>query len=424
MIQSKEDILQHQLGTPYHQNTPFGKERARYLFHLLAEGWSAFTVMGKSCELSAFARRVDIAGSGKISAEQIEAAAKYCISHRAHPSVFSRSIGRHKARCRFVRAVTDWLRFVGRFEEEPHDAAYLYPHADLMKEFLEFLARERGLAQPTLHLRLVWVRRYLVWFDERERDLSKVSLPDVEKFLISSQARHWSRSTVGICVTSLRAFFHYARSQGWCPGIFADTIEAPRQYTLQGLPAGPSWTQVRQLIASVGQERPVDIRDRAVIMLASIYGFRSSEIRQLRVDGLDWERDLIRLYRSKPRLDQQYPLVKEVGEALALYLQKVRPQTDRREVFLRLTPPFGPLTTTGLSSLVHVRMKRLNFKIPRLGPHALRHACASHLLSEGFSLKEIGDHLGHADPRSTLMYAKVDFDGLRQVADFEMGGLL
>ena len=61
------------------------------------------------------------------------------------------------------------------------------------------------------------------------------------------------------------------------------------------------------------------------------------------MDGLDWERDLIRLYRSKPRHDQQYPLVKEVGEALALYLQKVRPQTDRREVFLRLMPPFGRL---------------------------------------------------------------------------------
>ena len=70
MIQSKEDILQHQLDTPYHQNTPFGEERARYLFHLLTEGWSAFTVMGKSCEISAFAR-VDIAGSGKIAVKRL-----------------------------------------------------------------------------------------------------------------------------------------------------------------------------------------------------------------------------------------------------------------------------------------------------------------------------------------------------------------
>ena len=422
MNQKKEDILRHQLANRYDQKSPFSDERARYLTHLLNEGWSVSTVQGRSCELSAFARHVDIAAIGKISTERIEAAAKYCISHRAHSSPFSRSVGRHKARCRFIRAVTDWLRFIGRFKEEPGSPPY--PHAALVKEFLDFLAQERGLAQTTLKLRLMYVGRFLAWFDERQRDLSKVSLPDVEKFLASSEARRWNRVTVGICVSSLRAFFHYAKTNGWCPGIFADAIKAPRQYTAEGLPSGPTWTQVRQLITSIGQERPVDIRDRAILMLAAVYGFRSSEIRQLRLGDIDWDRDLIQIYRSKPRRDQQYPLVKEVGEAIALYLRKARPQSGHREVFLRHLAPIGPLTAGGLGTLVHIRMKRLNLKIHHFGPHALRHACASHLLSEGFSLKEIGDHLGHSDPRSTLMYAKVNLDGLRQVADFELGGLL
>ena len=58
------------------------------------------------------------------------------------------------------------------------------------------------------------------------------------------------------------------------------------------------------------------------------------------------------------------------------------------------------------------------------GPHALRHACAGHLVAEGLSLKEIGDHLGHRSAGATRIYAKVDLNGLREVAQFSLGGLL
>jgi integrase/recombinase XerD len=58
------------------------------------------------------------------------------------------------------------------------------------------------------------------------------------------------------------------------------------------------------------------------------------------------------------------------------------------------------------------------------GPHSLRHACATRLLAEGLSMKEIGDHLGHRKMDTTRVYAKVDLVGLRQVADFNIGDLL
>ena len=58
------------------------------------------------------------------------------------------------------------------------------------------------------------------------------------------------------------------------------------------------------------------------------------------------------------------------------------------------------------------------------GAHALRHACATRLLAQGFSLKEIGDHLGHRAPNTTARYAKVNLTGLREVANLSLGGLL
>jgi hypothetical protein len=65
-------------------------------------------------------------------------------------------------------------------------------------------------------------------------------------------------------------------------------------------------------------------------------------------------------------------------------------------------------------------MRKLGVVTPCYGPHALRHACATHLLAKGFSLKEIGDHLGHVSPVATQMYAKVDLTALRQVGQLDL----
>jgi site-specific recombinase XerD len=71
--------------------------------------------------------------------------------------------------------------------------------------------------------------------------------------------------------------------------------------------------------------------------------------------------------------------------------------------------------------------RQLRQRAPSLkhhGPHSLRHACATRLINQGLSLKEIGDHLGHRDVEATRIYAKVDLAHLREVADFDLGGLL
>jgi integrase/recombinase XerD len=77
-----------------------------------------------------------------------------------------------------------------------------------------------------------------------------------------------------------------------------------------------------------------------------------------------------------------------------------------------------------LYDLVSDRLRAMDVSLKHHGPHSLRHACAVRLLAEGMSMKEIGDHLGHRKLDTTRVYAKVDLQGLRQVADFDIGGLL
>ena len=69
-------------------------------------------------------------------------------------------------------------------------------------------------------------------------------------------------------------------------------------------------------------------------------------------------------------------------------------------------------------------MIRLGIVPRHRGPHALRHATAQHLLDQGQSMKVIGDYLGHRNPSSVSVYAKVDLGALREVArDFDLEGL-
>jgi site-specific recombinase XerD len=93
-------------------------------------------------------------------------------------------------------------------------------------------------------------------------------------------------------------------------------------------------------------------------------------------------------------------------------------------LFLTICAPFRPLSAASMTPIVHSRLEALGIELPRRGAHCLRHACARHLLDSGFSLKQIGDQLGHSDPATTRIYAKVDLNGLRQVAELDMGGLL
>ena len=99
------------------------------------------------------------------------------------------------------------------------------------------------------------------------------------------------------------------------------------------------------------------------------------------------------------------------------------PRSARREVFLNLRAPFGPLSCCLLGHVVRQRLRALGVTLPHYGPHALRHSCATHLLEQGLSLKEIGDHLGHQDPETTRLYAKVDLAGTASRRGFRSGGL-
>lgn len=134
--------------------------------------------------------------------------------------------------------------------------------------------------------------------------------------------------------------------------------------------------------------------------------------------------ETISVHRPKQRKVQTYPLTTEAGNALLRYLQHVRPKCPHREIFVTLRKPHRPVSVGALSTMIQKLQKKSGLKLKRYGPHALRHACATHLLAQGLTLKEVGDHLGHVSVAATRIYAKVDLTGLREVAAMDVKPLV
>ena len=230
---------------------------------------------------------------------------------------------------------------------------------------------ERGFTTATIQRSCGYLQQFLRWYGSQHDQFSPVCINDVDTFLSQFGARGNCRQSVKNMAMVLRTFFKYAGTQGWCQPEVAPNIHGPRIFSQENLPYGPSWPEVTRLITSMETNLACDIRDKAITMLFAIYGFRCTEVSTLRLEDIDWEQ-----------------------------------------------------TRGGLYQVVCHRMKVLGIQAPHFGPHSLRHACATHLIVEGLSLKEIGDHLGHRCSSATRIYAKVDLPALREVAKFDIGGLL
>jgi integrase/recombinase XerD len=400
-----------------HRLAPWAAERERYLTARGAQGDRPATLLRLAREILVIAHEIPLPpAASAISMVTISAAAERWANRQ-----------RRRGRCRtlgwsrtlFSQVAQDWFRFLGRLQEIKPEPV---PGQDLIDDFGQFLRFQRGLSGQTIRNYSWHTRHFLAWLHDQGRPFATSSVRDVDEFL-KHQGHGWCRVSSASCAQSLRAFFRHAERVGWCtPGI-ASAIERPRVFAHEALPTGPDWASIQRLIADTTGHTPAQIRDHVILLLLAVYGFRSGEVAQLRLEDLDWDARLIHLYRSKSRRTQFYPLLPSVGAAIKRYLEQGRTASNRHEIFLTLKAPFRPLSPGCLYHLVSSLLRRLGITSRHRGPHSLRHACATRLVAEGFSLKQIGDHLGHRSAFATRIYAKVDLVGLREVARFDLGGI-
>ena len=403
------------------RNGPLVEERRRYLAHCAEQQMSPRTLRGIAIYTLVVAKVLRLADrpGELVTRAEIEAEADRWANRHPRPPAMRQA---HRSWLRFTGYATRWLTFLGRLQLPPTTPRLYAEHVD---QFTDYMLRERGLAPLTAEYRCRDIHEFLARIDEAGLRLDALTIAQVDELLARKvRDEGYARVSVQTYASTLRAFFRYAEGRGWCRAGLAAAIMSPRVFPYETLPAGLSWDDVNRALTAARGNRPADIRDHALLLLLAVYGLRAGEVVGLRLEDFDWEREMLTVPHSKPQKPRTYPLCRSVGDAVLRYLREVRPRSARREVFLTLRAPFQSLTRVALGQAVRRRLHALNVPLPHYGPHALRHACATHLLAQGLSLKEIGDHLGHQSPETTRIYAKVDLLGLRAVGDFDVEGLL
>ncbi|MGS0755893.1 site-specific integrase [Roseateles sp. GG27B] len=293
-------------------------------------------------------------------------------------------------------------------------------------EYAQWLRERRGLAAETISERAVEAGRFLSWFGERNEagTLSAVTIADVDAYLQSRAPSLRRVSRKGVA-QRMRCFLRFAHATGRTERDFALCVMAPTLYAFESIPSALSPDQVKAVLqASRNDPSPKGLRDYAILLLLATYGMRAGEITRLQLSDIDWRADRIFVRHTKTGSQSILPLMPAVGEALLAYLQRGRPKTDVREIFIRMRAPYrGFVSGSSLYASTRRRLDAAGVQPDgKRGPHAFRHARAVSLLREGTPMKIIGDVLGHRSASSTSVYLKLATEDLRNVA-LEIPGL-
>jgi integrase/recombinase XerD len=225
-----------------------------------------------------------------------------------------------------------------------------------------------------------------------------------------------TRSSLKSTAERLRSLLRYLHRTGRVAAELSPHIVAPRLYAYEGVPSILERDQIAAVLASASKDKTAaGLRDHAILQVLATFGLRSGEIRNMRMEDIDWRAEIVRVRHNKTRAYTFLPLMEAVGETVLAYLRFGRPTTDARELFIRTRAPYRKLDK--IYSLVRRRLRDAGVKPSgRSGPHTFRHARATELLRAAVPKKVIGDLLGHRSTGSTEPYLKLATEDLRTIA--------
>jgi integrase/recombinase XerD len=291
-------------------------------------------------------------------------------------------------------------------------------HRDVVNSYAQWMQELRGLAEVTRSERCTQALQFLMALGSgADRDgLKALSVRDVDAYL-QRRCVGLRRRSIKDYSSNLRIFLRYLHETELTAADLSGTVIVPRIYT-HDIPSALRPAEVEQVLEATRHDRSASgMRAYAILTLLAIYGLRAREIVALRLDDIDWRNDVVHVRHSKTGAHSELPLLREAGHAILQYLQRARPKSALREVFLHLRAPYHAFkNVTALYDIVQSRLAAAGVRpAGRRGPHAFRHARAVGLLRASVPLKTIGDILGHRSSLSTGSYLKLATEDLRAV---------
>ena len=226
-----------------------------------------------------------------------------------------------------------------------------------------------------------------------------------------------SRDLVRREMSAFRSYLRFLAMEGLCRPGLVDAVPTVPQQKFATLPRHLPREDIEQIIASCDRTTPMGLRDHAIVLLLARLALRVGDVASLCLDDIDWDNALVRV-SGKSRRATALPLPQDVGDAVKDYILHARPVVETRNVFLRMRPPLHqPMSSSGVSKVARAAIKRSGVKAEGLpAGHVFRHSAATNMLREDVPLEVISSLLRHQSTDTTAIYARVDVNMLREVA--------
>jgi len=288
----------------------------------------------------------------------------------------------------------------------------------VLGEYTHHLTKERSLSEHT-------TRAYLgdltSFFDNLELqkvdDLSDVTIAHIRSWLATQQVKGGARTTLSRRAVSIRLFTKWATKKGFLAKDIGLTLATPKGHrTLPEVLSISDATVAMDSLATRGaeEESATSIRDCAILEVLYASGARVSELCGLDLDDIDYQRNTI-LVLGKGNKERTIPLGNPAMKALSNWIKNARSEmangASGEAVFLGVRGKRIDQRT--VRTVVYEALEALE-GAQRLGPHALRHSAATHLLEGGADLRTVQEILGHASLATTQIYTHVSTERLQK----------
>ena len=292
--------------------------------------------------------------------------------------------------------------------------------AAVVERYRHYALTVRNLSVEKIRQRLTYLGRLFDFLGSPPDTAGLFARLDARRigsFLADYAPRHGPGSRRDMHAT-LRAFLRFAWEERFLAQDLSALVPTVRQSSAARLPRALPAECIAALERSIGRHSAEGRRDAAIVCLLSTYGVRGAQIRRLRLEHIDWERERIRFPACKGGRPVEQPLGAEAGNRLAEYIVGGRPPSSCREVFLDPSTGAALGHSRELSRIVDRRLRQAGLCVPAgvsRGTHGFRHAFATRLVGR-VPFKDLADMLGHRRPSSTLVYSRVDGEALQQAA--------
>lgn len=280
-------------------------------------------------------------------------------------------------------------------------------------EYVKYLKYEKNASTHTI----ASYQRDLFQFQDFLQE-NKITLVDIDNvairsFLATLYGKQEKKSTIARKLAAIRSFFQFCIRRKWLSDNPAKVVSTPKQD--KPVPSFLSEEEMEDFLDLPTSNKPLSLRDKAVLELLYATGLRVSELVGLNLADINNEERLIRV-KGKGKKERLVPFGHIAQNNLSAYL-RCRPLIHKGridELALFLNYRGERLSSRSVERIVNSALRRTALK-RNISPHSLRHSFASHLLSRGADLRAIQELLGHESLATTQKYTHLDLKHLLDV---------